>query len=290
MTFTDKQGIKLREKIETALSPFPDDKLKNIFLEYQGIFGANFYNEISGSNDRSKIITLIEKLKNQQKFKYFIDIVSKEYPIIQERYQLYSQLSPQQKAICEEYPVILRSLERLQPDKTSWLKCYAENLRRMKKKPVISNNIQDFKQENELNKLLSKAQQRKLLGIQLENKIILKISCGLPKGTKTFHLFEMILEKGVPLCLWIKSKNQRDSLDDYHYKSIIKELNNLIEVKKILDLNRLHAKIFEIRKKHLAMADSCKKEYLGYHLRILCDCNDRKPINIPAFNQLITNS
>ncbi len=515
MTFTDKQGIKLREKIETALSPFPEDKLKNIFLEYKGIFGANFYNEISGSNDRSKIITLIVKLKNQQKFKDFIDIVSKEYPIIQERYQIYSQLSPlifllkdifqecrnfsnfsgdfenidrledhlleltekndqnsllsdtesfsfnyyldfidfveryfvkiltardikdhlqqklrkwieincsdikipdkqdilfdlqsyllitifpmggqtknykktfnvqgelienwddtknenwddtnikvelneedfeengylekqipniiykfikkveyvylrdqllqqdkiydlklelflttelfikdfefkipdalkpKQKAICEAYPVILRSLERLQPDKTSWLKCYAENLRRMKKKPVISNNIQDFKQENELNKLLSKAQQRKLLGIQLENKIILKISCGLPKGTKTFHLFEIILEKGVPLCLWIKSKNQRDSLNDYHYKSIIKELNNLIEVKKILDLNRLHAKIFEIRKKHLAMADSCKKEYLGYHLRILCDCNDRKPINIPAFNQLITNS
>ena len=60
MTFTDKQGIKLRKKIETALSPFPEDKLKNIFLEYQGIFGANFYNEISGSNDRSKIITLIE--------------------------------------------------------------------------------------------------------------------------------------------------------------------------------------------------------------------------------------
>ena len=94
MTFTDKQGIKLREKIETALSPFPDDKLKNIFLEYKGIFGDNFYNEISGSNDRSKIITLIEKLKNQQKFKDFIDIVSKEYPIIQERYQIYSQLSP----------------------------------------------------------------------------------------------------------------------------------------------------------------------------------------------------
>ena len=59
MTFTDKQGIKLREKIETALSPFPEDKLKNIFLEYQGTFGADFYNEISGSNNRSKIITLI---------------------------------------------------------------------------------------------------------------------------------------------------------------------------------------------------------------------------------------
>lgn len=43
---------------------FFDDKLKNIFFEYKGIFGVNFYNEIFGSNDRSKIIILIVKLKN----------------------------------------------------------------------------------------------------------------------------------------------------------------------------------------------------------------------------------
>lgn len=55
-------------------------------------------------------------------------------------------------------------------------------------------------------------------------------------------------------------------------------------MKKILDLNRLYVKIFEICKEYLVMVDSCKKEYLGYYLRILCDCNDWKLINIFVFN------
>nr|WP_287520728.1 hypothetical protein [Okeania sp. SIO2C2] len=128
----------------------------------------------------------------------------------------------------------------------------------------------------------------KQLGIRLENKVILKISCALPSKAKPKErLFEIILEKGVPVCLWIKSKDKRDELNDLHYQSIINELNNLIKVEELRDVNRLYARIFKIRREHLA--DACKKRRLGYHLRILCDYTERRPINLPAFNQLTTN-
>ena len=214
--------------------------------------------------------------------------LNKELFIKDFEFKIPNDLKAKQKAICEEYPVILRSLERLQPDKTSWLNCCTKTWQSMEKNPVIPNNILAFELEDKLNEFLSNPQQRKQLGNKLEDKIILKISCGLPKKTKALHLFEIILEKGVPLCLWIKSKDKRDNLDDSHYKYLINQLDNLIEVDALPDVSQLYTKIGDIRKKHLA--DTCKKESLGYHLRILCDCNDRKPINIPAFNQLITNS
>ncbi|GGA24507.1 hypothetical protein [Okeania sp. KiyG1] len=145
-----------------------------------------------------------------------------------------------------------------------------------------------FEDEDKLSTLLSNSQQRKQLGIKLEDKMILKISCGLPTSqSKRFHLFKIILENGVPLCLWIKSKTKRDKLDDLHYNFLVNKLNNLIEVEDLQDVNRLYAKIFDIRKRHLA--DTCKKRCLGYHLRILCDYTERRPINLPTFNQLITN-
>ena len=507
MKFTDNQGKKLREEIESVLSP--EDKLRNIFNQYLETFGKNFYNQISGDNYSRRITNVLIKLEHQKKLESFIDIVSKDYPLIKERYQIYSQLSPlifllkkifsenqnfgiffgdfknidkleehllelteetektekngngllfsdrdsfyfyyyrnfidfveqylvkilnaedirdylkqglrkwietncsdinipdkqdksshlqsyllitifsmggptkkhkktfnvqgefienwgqtkniqvelkkedfeengysekqipniiykfieqvqevylrklvqqnktydlklelflnkklfikdfefkipsalkaKQKAICEEYPVILRSLERLEPGKTSWLNCCKKNWKIMEKKPVISNNILAFEVEDKLNEFLSNPQKRKQLGNKLEDKIILKISCGLPKGNnEAFNLFEVILEKGVPLCLWIKRKNQRDNLNDSHYQSLIDKLNHLIELENLSDVNQLYTQIFDIRKTDLAIADSSKTESLGYHLRILCDCNDRKPINIPAFNQ-----
>ncbi|MDY7003821.1 MAG: hypothetical protein SWX82_07620 [Cyanobacteriota bacterium] len=192
-----------------------------------------------------------------------------------------------QRAICEEKSVILRSLERLQPNNTSWLNSCIKKWQGIRKTAIIAENILAFEHENELNKLLSKPQQIKQLGIKLEKQIILKISCGLPKGKSKEHLFEIILEKGVPLCLWLKSKDKRDELNDSDYQSLINQLNNLIEVEDLQDVNRLYAKIFDIRKKHLA--DTCKKRCLGYHLRILCDYTERRPINMPTFNQLTTN-
>ena len=192
-----------------------------------------------------------------------------------------------QKAICEEKSVILRSLERLQPDKTSWLNSCIKKWQEIKKTAIIAENTLDFEHENELNKLLSKPQQIKQLGIKLEKQIILKISCGVPKGKSKELLFEIILEKGIPLCLWFKGKEKRDELNDSDYQSLINQLNNLIKVEDLQDVNRLYAKIFDIRKRHLA--DTCKKRCLGYHLRILCDYTERRPINMPTFNQLTTN-
>ncbi|NES71782.1 MAG: hypothetical protein F6K24_44565, partial [Okeania sp. SIO2D1] len=195
-------------------------------------------------------------------------------------------LREKQTAICEEKSVILRSLERLQPEKTSWLNSCIKKWQGIQKTAIIADNILAFEQENELNKLLFKAQ-IKQLRIRLEKQIILKISCGLPKGKSKELLFEIILEKGIPLCLWFKSKDKRDELNDSDYQSLINQLNKFIEVEDLQDVNRLYAKIFDIRKNHLA--DTCKKRCLGYHLRILCDYTERRPINLPTFNQLTTN-
>ncbi|MCL2924572.1 MAG: hypothetical protein MGF17_08085, partial [Trichodesmium sp. MAG_R04] len=89
---TDKQGIKLREEIERVLSP--EDKLKNIFKEYPDKFRANFYNQISGDDYRTRLINLITELNNLPLIDDFIEIVSKDYSSIKERYQIYLQLSP----------------------------------------------------------------------------------------------------------------------------------------------------------------------------------------------------
>ena len=272
---------------------------KNIKVELKKEdFEENGYSETQIPNIIYKFIERVQEahLHNQvhkQSKTYDLKLelfLNKELFIKDFEFKIPNALKAKQKAICEEYPVILRSLERLQADKTSWLNCCTKNWKIMEKKPVISNNILAFKLEDKLNEFLSNPQKRKQLGNKLEDKIILKISCGLPKGTKAFHLFEIILEKGVPLCLWIKRKNPRDKLNDSHYQSLIDKLNHLIELETLLDVNQLYTQIFDIRKTDLALADSYKKESLGYHLRILCDCNERKPINIPAFNQLITNS
>ena len=272
---------------------------KNIKVELKKEdFEENGYSETQIPNIIYKFIERVQEahLHNQvhkQSKTYDLKLelfLNKELFIKDFEFKIPNALKAKQKAICEEYPVILRSLERLQADKTSWLNCCTKNWKIMEKKPVISNNILAFELEDKLNEFLSNPQKRKQLGNKLEDKIILKISCGLPKGTKAFHLFEIILEKGVPLCLWIKRKNPRDKLNDSHYQSLIDKLNHLIELETLLDVNQLYTQIFDIRKTDLAIADSSKTESLGYHLRILCDCNERKPINIPAFNQLITNS
>ncbi|MDT9341847.1 hypothetical protein VV11_021495, partial [Trichodesmium erythraeum 21-75] len=57
-------------------------------------FGKNFYNQIYGDNYSSRITNVLRKLEHQKKLESFIDIVSKDYPLIKERYQIYSQLSP----------------------------------------------------------------------------------------------------------------------------------------------------------------------------------------------------
>ena len=267
---------------------------KNIQVELKKEdFEENGYSEKQIPNIIYKFIEQVQevylrKLVQQNKtYDLKLELFLKRELFIKDfEFKIPSALKAKQKAICEEYPVILRSLERLQPGKTSWLNCCKKNWKIMEKKPVISNNILAFEVEDKLNEFLSNPQKRKQLGNKLEDKIILKISCGLPKGNnKAFNLFEVILEKGVPLCLWIKRKNQRDNLNDSHYQSLIDKLNHLIELENLSDVNQLYTQIFDIRKTDLAIADSSKTESLGYHLRILCDCNDRKPINIPAFNQ-----
>ena len=272
---------------------------KNIKVELKKEdFEENGYSETQIPNIIYKFIEKVQEahLHNQvhkQIKTYDLKLelfLNKELFIKDFEFKIPNALKAKQRAICEEVSVILRSLERLQPDKTSWLNCCTKNWKIMEKKPVISNNILAFELEDKLNEFLSNPQKRKQLGNKLEDKIILKISCGLPKGTKAFHLFEIILEKGVPLCLWIKRKNPRDKLNDSHYQSLIDKFNDLRELETLSDVNQLYTQIFDIRKTDLALADSYKKESLGYHLRILCDCNERKPINIPAFNQLITNS
>ena len=170
-----------------------------------------------------------------------------------------------QIAICEQYSVILRSFDRLLNAK--WQSLCNKKWRKIRTTTI--EQILDFNQEDKLNKFLSNNKEKKQLRNILEQKIILKILCDLPKGIKKNNLFEIILEKGIPLCLWIKNK---EYLDD---KYILKQLNYLIQAEYLKDINKLYKIIFEMRKKDLADLN-CEK-CLGYHLRVLCDNADRLP-------------
>ena len=74
---TDAQKRKLREEIERVLS---EDKLRTIFLEYEEKFGSNFYNQIPGSDYRTRLIYLTRELNNRPLLDDFIEIVRYEYP------------------------------------------------------------------------------------------------------------------------------------------------------------------------------------------------------------------
>jgi hypothetical protein len=74
---TDELKKTLRDEIETVLS---EDQVKSIFLENEGTFGRNFYNQIPGGDYRTRVICLIRELENRGYLSAFIAVVREDYP------------------------------------------------------------------------------------------------------------------------------------------------------------------------------------------------------------------
>jgi len=74
---TDELRKRLRDEVETVLS---EDQVKSIFLENEGTFGSNFYNQIPGGDYRTRVIRLIRELENRGYLSAFIAVVREDYP------------------------------------------------------------------------------------------------------------------------------------------------------------------------------------------------------------------
>jgi len=174
-------------------------------------------------------------------------------------------------ALCEKYSVMLRSLNRLlKPD---WQNaCLIKWQKMTQLKP---NDIRDFDKDRNLSSLLSSALKKKQLALELERFIIVKLCCDLPPR-KTQVFFELLLAKGIPLCFWLKNKDL--------CQPAIDSLNTLTTTDSFSDLDKLSEKILNIRKQDLAQPN--RETLLGYNLSVLCDNTERKPVNLPKFNQL----
>ena len=49
-------------------------------MEYEEIFGGNFYNQIIGNDYRTRIVYVIKELNNREMMNDFIRIIREEYP------------------------------------------------------------------------------------------------------------------------------------------------------------------------------------------------------------------
>ncbi|MCL2934270.1 MAG: effector-associated domain EAD1-containing protein [Trichodesmium sp. MAG_R03] len=78
MGLTDNQKQYFYEEIQRV---FPNEEdLKIIFIDNEGKFGKNFYNDIDGKNYRNKLTFLTIKLQNKDFLYSFIEVVQNEYP------------------------------------------------------------------------------------------------------------------------------------------------------------------------------------------------------------------
>ena len=78
MDLTDDQKQYFYGEIQRV---FPDEEyLKIIFIDNEGKFGKNFYNDIDGKTYRNKLTFLTRKLQNKDFLYSFIEVVKNQYP------------------------------------------------------------------------------------------------------------------------------------------------------------------------------------------------------------------
>ena len=77
-------GLKDNEKqyfYEEIQRVCPDEEdLEIIFIDNEGKFGRNFYNQIRGNTYRKKLTFLTQRLQEKKLLDVFIKVVQKEYP------------------------------------------------------------------------------------------------------------------------------------------------------------------------------------------------------------------
>jgi hypothetical protein len=103
----------------------------------------------------------------------------------------------------------------------------------------------------------------------LDKKVALKICSDFPTSPKAQQeLFGIILESGVPICLWSRKKSLKE--DE------MVRFNQLLSLEKVRDINNLYQAIFELRKE-VPSSKTQAKNHLGSHLGFLCDHGGRIP-------------
>ena len=76
MDLTDDQKQYFYEEIQRVLD---EEDLTIIFIDNEGKFGNNFYNEIRGKTYRNKLTFLTKELERRGLIHDFIEVVRKDY-------------------------------------------------------------------------------------------------------------------------------------------------------------------------------------------------------------------
>ena len=78
MELTDDQKQYFYGEIQRV---FPDEEyLKIIFIDNEGKFGKNFYNQIHGNTYRNRLTFLVRELQKIGLIHDFIEVVREDYP------------------------------------------------------------------------------------------------------------------------------------------------------------------------------------------------------------------
>ena len=78
MGLTDDQKQYFYEEIQRVYRV--EEDLEIIFIDNEGKFGRNFYNDIDGKNYRNKLTFLTQRLQEKKLLDVFIKVVQKKYP------------------------------------------------------------------------------------------------------------------------------------------------------------------------------------------------------------------
>jgi hypothetical protein len=170
------------------------------------------------------------------------------------------------KRLGKKHPLIVRSYERAKN------KIYKSDLKKkwslLRDKIQANPNSKAWEEEFEAPPALAKKKWDDLEK-HLNEKVGLKICSDFPTSAKAQReLFEIIVESGVPICLWSRKKSLEED-------EMVK-FNQLLSLEKVRDINNLYQAIFELRKE-VPSSKTQAKNYLGSHLGFLCDHGERIP-------------
>ncbi|MBR8836692.1 MAG: hypothetical protein DSM106950_22415 [Stigonema ocellatum SAG 48.90 = DSM 106950] len=180
------------------------------------------------------------------------------------------------KPIGHEYRFLVRSSERFKK------KNYLNNLliKWKELEGVISNSLneEDFRiniaNVTQINcdweELVENWNSEKKVGIKM-------VGCWSESDSEQAKLFFYIVRGGIPIALWTRCHHlPKINLDD--------ELQNILTLKSLKDFNGLFESVWNIRRKAHVKGEKAK-DYLGYHLGILCDNPNRVPFHLQLENQ-----
>ena len=264
MSLTDGEKKKLRQEIENILT---EDRLKTIFLEYEEIFGGNFYNQITGNDYRTRIVYVIKELNNRQLINKFIEIVREEYlnfasnlviPSPSEQIEEVNSKENGQSSISSEGKSTLKKLENIRLTDPQ-----RKNLIEIIKNVFTENEIKTICRDN-----------KEALGGNLYNKI-----AGETFDDRLSYFVNFLIQKNRLIFFFDVCLNDEVNLNSelYNfYKNYIKK-----EYKQIFDncnFNELIYILREIRQKEEKILQELYKNY-GHRL------NDKKNIHTNITNE-----